>query len=652
MPAFLLRRSLLTTAILSSLFLVASAQTPGTLPSESPAIFNSTGNGFDYDRREVMIPMRDGVKLHTVILVPKGAKDAPILLTRTPYSATALTTNTQSSHLGSSLFGYDNATDVIVDGGYIRVIQDVRGKYGSEGDYVMNRPLRGPLNPTKVDHATDTYDTIDWLVKNTPESNGKVGIIGISYDGFTTLMGLVHPHPALKVAVPMNPMVDGWRGDDWFHNGAFRQQNMSYIYEQDGTRDNSVKWWTSNFDDYDTFMDAGSAGELGKRRGLEQTGFWQKVIAHPSYDSFWQDQAVDRLLAKLIATEPITVPTLLVHSLWDAEDIYGAMAVYKAIKPKDTGDKVFLVMGPWHHGQGIEDGSTLGAIKFNSDTSLYFRENILAPFLARYLKDDRSAPQIPPVSAYETGTNTWRKLSSWPNSCERGCTSTLAPLYLRAESKLSFSAPKQNDGPVDEYISDPARPVPFRARPIQPIGYDNGLTWPNWLADDQREASGRTDVAVFTSDVLTAPVKISGQPIANLIASTSGTDSDWVVKLIDVYPDEVPGQPKMGGYQLMVSADIFRGRYRESLENPKPIAAGQPLLYRFNLPPANHVFLPGHRMMVQVQSSWFPLYDRNPQTFVPNIFWAKPQDYHKAEQKIYHEPSHASFIELPVVANQ
>jgi uncharacterized protein len=647
MSALLFRRSLLAGALVCSLLSLASAQTapaPGSLPGESPAVFKPADNGFDYERREVMIPMRDKVKLHTVILVRKGAKNAPILLTRTPYNASALTTNSQSAHFGSSLYGYDNATDVIVDGGYIRVIQDVRGKYGSEGDYVMNRPLRGPLNPTQVDHATDTYDTIDWLVKNTPESNGKVGIIGISYDGFTTLMGLVHPHPALKVAVPMNPMVDGWRGDDWFHNGAFRQQNMSYIYEQDGTRDNSVKWWTSNFDDYDMFMEAGSAGELGKRRGLEQTGFWRKLIAHPSYDAFWQEQAVD----KLLAAEPITVPTLLVHSLWDAEDIYGAMAVYKAIKPKDTGNMVFLVMGPWHHGQGIEDGSTLGAIKFNSDTSLYFRENILAPFLAKYLKDDVSAPAIAPVTAYESGSNVWRKLPSWPVVCESGCSSASAPLYLRAEGKLSFDAPKE--GGFEAYISDPAKPVPFRARPIQPVGYDNGLTWPNWLADDQREASGRTDVLVFTSDVLTAPVKISGQPVANLVASTSGTDSDWVVKVIDVYPDEVAGQPKMGGYQWMVSADIFRGRYRESLENPKPIAAGEPLVYRFNLPPANHVFLPGHRIMVQVQSSWFPLYDRNPQTFVPNIFWAKPGDYRKAEQRIYHGPGQASFIELPVVA--
>ena len=325
------------------------------LPSELPAAFRLPDHFGNYTRHTVMIAMRDGVKLNTIILIPEGAKNAPILMTRTPYSAAVLTANAQSSHLDASLYGYDNATDVIVNGGYIRVVQDVRGKYGSEGDYVMNRPFQGSLNPTPVDHATDTYDTIDWLVKNVPESNGKVGILGISYDGFTTLAALVHPHPALKVAVPMNPMVDGWRGDDWFHNGAFRQQNMSYIYEQDGSRSNDKKWWTSNFDDYDMFMDATSAGELGHRRGMEQMGFWRKVVAHPAYDSFWQEQAVDQILAK----QPLTVPTLLVQSLWDAEDLYGAMAVYKAIKPHDTAtgtpeEKVFLAMGPWHHGGSID----------------------------------------------------------------------------------------------------------------------------------------------------------------------------------------------------------------------------------------------------------------------------------------------------------
>ncbi len=368
-----------------------TAQRPPSLAglaSEIPATFAPTDQGFNYTRRNVMIPMRDGVKLHTVILVPKGAENAPILLTRTPYDATGLTTHAESSDLGRALDGYDNAVDVIVDGGYIRVVQDVRGKYGSEGDYVMNRPPRGPQNPTPVDHATDTWDTIDWLVKNIPESNGKVGILGISYDGFLALMPLFDPHPALKVAVPMNPMVDGWMGDDWFHYGAFRQQNMPYMYEQEASRKSDVKWWTSFFDDYDTYMAAGSAGELGRQRGLEQVGFWQKILAHPTYDAFWQEQAVDELLA----AQPLTVPVMLVHGLWDQEDIYGDIAVYEAIEPKDTGnDMVFLVLGPWNHGQQIDDGSSLGALRFGTDTSLTFRREVLAPFLAHYLQRRRAA---------------------------------------------------------------------------------------------------------------------------------------------------------------------------------------------------------------------------------------------------------------------
>ncbi len=634
---------IITCLAATTLTLTAQTAQYPALPSETPTTIQPVTDAFDYVRREAMIPMRDGVRLHTVILVPKGASHAPILLTRTPYSANQLTTHAYSSHLGPTLYGYDNATDVIVEGGYIRVVQDIRGKYGSEGDYVMNRPIHGPQNPTPVDEATDTYDSIDWLVKNIPETNGKVGILGISYDGFLPLMALINPHPALKVAVPMNPMVDGWMGDDWFHSGAFRQQNMPYIYEQEGTRSNDAHWWSGNFDDYDLYIRAGSAGELGRQHGLEQMGFWKKILDHPSYDAFWSDQAVD----KVLAAQPLTVPVMLVDSLWDQEDIYGAIAVYKAIKPKDTAnDKVFLVMGPWHHGQEIEEVSQLGPIKFNSDTGLYFRQNILGPFLAHYLKDDAPANPVAPVNAFETGANKWQALQSWnPNPKTKS-------LYLQPGLKLSFTAPAKSDSAFDEYISDPAKPVPFRARPSQPIGYDPPLTWVNWLVDDQREASGRTDVLTFTSDVLTAPLTISGQPVANIVASTSGTDSDWVVKLIDVYPDEVAGDPSMGGYQLAVSMDIFRGRYRESFSTPKPIEPNKPLTYRFNLPAANHVFLPGHRIMVQIQSSWFPLYDRNPQTFVPNIFWAKPADYRKATQRIYHAPGEASSIELPVISNQ
>jgi putative CocE/NonD family hydrolase len=617
-----------------------------TLPSEMPAQFVRSSEGFDHERRTVMITMRDGVKLHTVILVPKGAKRAPMLLTRTPYDADELTSHTPSSHLGPNLHGYDNATDVIVEGGYIRVVQDVRGKHHSEGDYVMNRPLRGPQNPTAVDHATDTWDTIEWLVKNVPESNGKVGILGISYDGFLPLMALVNPHPALKVSVPMNPMVDGWTGDDWFHHGAFRLQGMPYIYEQEADRKNEEKWWSTHFDDYEAFLAGGSAGELGRRHGMEQLGFWRKLLEHPSYDAFWRDQAVDKVLAGL----PLKVPVMLVHSLWDQEDIYGAPAVYRALAPKDTGnDKVFLVLGPWFHGQEIQNGSAIGPIRFDSDTALTFRREVLRPFLDRYLKDDAPKGDVPRVFAFETGTNVWRRLPAWPAGCAAGCSIKPTRLYLTAGHGLSFAAPKKGSAPFEDWVSDPAKPVPYRRRPVNDTGPEKNKGWREWLVTDQRETSSRPDVAVFVSDVLTSAAKISGEPIVNLVASTSGTDSDWVVKLIDVYPDEVADQSAMGGYQLMVSADVFRGRYRESLETAKPLVADRPLPYRFGLPTANHVFLPGHRLMVQIQSSWFPLYDRNPQTFVPNIFWAKPTDYRKAVQRVYHAPGQASFIELPLV---
>ncbi|HVG26745.1 MAG TPA: CocE/NonD family hydrolase, partial [Acidobacteriaceae bacterium] len=480
--------------------------------------------------------------------------------------------------------------------------------------------------------------------------NGKVGVLGISYDGFLSLVPLIHPHPALKVAVPMNPMVDGWRGDDWFHNGAFRQQNMPYIYEQTATRSNEARWLSSNFDDFDTYMRAGSAGALGKQRNMDQIGFWKKITAHPAYDSFWSGQAVD----KILAAQPLTVPTMLVDSLWDQEDIYGAMAVYKALAAKpDAKSNLYLVIGPWHHGQEIEEVSSLGPVKFNSDTGLYFRTEILAPFLAHYLQDNAPASNVAPVTAFQTGSNRWERLQSWPSGCEGSCPVTPQPLYLSAGAGLSFEKPSTAAAPTaafDEFVSDPAKPVPYRRRPSEAIGYTPNLSWVRWLVDDQREFSGRPDVLTYTSDVLSKPLTLSGEPIANLIASTTGTDADWVVKLIDVYPDEVAGQPELGGYQLPISMDIFRGRYRESLTEAKPIAANTSLLYKFALPTTNHVFQPGHRIMVQVQSSWFPLYDRNPQTFVPNIFFAEPSAYKKATERIYHSGKESSFIELPIVA--
>jgi hypothetical protein len=370
------------------------------------------------------------------------------------------------------------------------------------------------------------------------------------------------------------------------------------------------------------------------------------VSEHPSYDAFWREQAMDRLLG----ARPLAVPTMIVHSLWDQEDIYGGIALYQTLAAKpDARDRLFLVMGPWHHGQQIDDGSSLGPLRFGSDTGEYFRREILRPFLDHYLKDETPAMDVAPVTAFETGTNAWRRLPAWPAGCDAGCRIETRPLYLAAGSAAGFEAPTTSGSAFDEYISDPAKPVPFRKRPIQPMGYTAELTWSYWLVDDQREASGRTDVLTFTSAPLTAPMKISGQPSVHLVASTSGTDSDWVVKLIDVYPDEVAKQPGLGGYQLMVAADIFRGRYREDPEHPKALTPDAPLEYAFALPTANHVFRPGHRLMVQVQSSWFPLYDRNPQTFVPNIFFAKPEDYRKAAQRVYHAPGRESYVELPVV---
>ena len=625
---------------------IALGQAP-TLPSESPAQFTQRTESFDYIKREVMIPMRDGVKLQTVILIPRGAAHAPILLTRTPYGATDRIAKNSSAHLSTVIDSTDVADDAVVNGGYIRVMQDVRGKHGSEGDYVMTRPLRGPLNPTAVDHSTDTYDTIDWLVKNIPESNGKVGILGISYDGFTSLMALVHPHPALRAAIPINAMVDGWKGDDWFHNGAFRLDSLTYVHDQEATRGSDITWWSDHYDDYDTWLSVGSASDMAKKHGLEQTGFADKLMQHPAYDEFWQDQAID----KILSDQGVTVPTMLVHSLWDQEDIFGNIAVYKALKAKHA-DKapLYLVMGPWYHHQERLDGSRVGAIEFGSDTAAYFRLHILRPFLDHFLKDDAPALDLAPVTAFETGVNRWLSLSGWPMGCTAACTIDHQKIYFQPNGALGFTP--AGGSTFESYVSDPAKPVPYLPRPIHIGGEAGEINWQTWLVSDQRHAAARTDVLSFSTPVLQQPVKISGEPIANLIASTTGTDGDFVVKLIDVYPDEVGRDPKMGGYQLMVSADILRGRYRESFSVPKAIPADKPQVFRFALPTANHVFLPGHRIMVQVQSSWFPVYDRNPQTYVDNIFYAKPGDYKKATIKVFDAGTASSFVELPVVQGE
>jgi putative CocE/NonD family hydrolase len=613
----------------------AAAKIAAAMPGDIPAQFTPARASFDYVKRELMIPMRDGVKLHTVVVLPKGLTRAPILLTRTPYGADKAAARAHSSHLAAVLARGD---DLVAMAGYIRVFQDVRGKFGSEGDYVMSRPLRGPLNPTAIDHATDTYDTIDWLVKNTPEASGKVGMIGTSYPGFLVLMALMSPHPALKVAVAIAPMVDTWMGDDWFHHGAFRQAYaLDYTYEQTAARGESTLW-RGGADDYMTFLRAGSADGLGRYFGLDKLPFWQRLEAHPAYDSYWQSQAVD----KLLLTQPLQVPTLHVHGLWDQEDIYGALAAYKAMETRDHGnDRNYLVVGPWGHGGSNIDGSSLGPIRFDGDTGLWFRRNVLLPFLDQHLKDGAPRAELPPVLAFETGTNTWRRPATWPPLKQS------RPLYLQPAQGLAFQAPVGAGAGFDEYVSDPAKPVPYRHGPIAPV-YGKTSTWGRWLVDDQREFATRTDVLTYTSETLTAPVAVSGEPVAHLLAATSGTDVDFIVKLIDLYPDEVPAQPELGGYQLAVSMDILRGRYRNDPAHPTPVTAGKVEAYTWPLPAVSHVFLPGHRIVVQVQSSWFPLYDRNPQTYVDNIFFARPGDYQSATIRLFHAPGQASFIELPV----
>jgi putative CocE/NonD family hydrolase len=617
-------------------------QSAGALPSDIPAHFEPVTASFDYDKREVMIPMRDGAKLHTIIITPKGASRAPILLQRTPYNAEEETSRNASTHETSVV---NSAYAPFVHAGYIIVVQDVRGKYGSQGVYVNERPLRGPDNPTAVDHSTDAYDTIDWLVKNTPQSNGRVGMIGNSYDGMMVLMALVNPHPALKAAAPANPVGNTWMGDDDFHGGAFRLIGYDYYHEQDTAQGKGDELWRDAYDDYDTFLRAGSAWDFVKSRGLQQLGFVQRMADHPTYDAYWKAQAMETALAG----QAQTVPTLFIAGQYDQEDMYGAVAAFEAVKPHDTQGLDHLVLGPWYHGQWAKDGSNIGDVQFGENTARWFRTQVLLPFFDEHLKDAAPKTDLPPVLAYQTGTNTWQRLQSWPQSCTQACPQTPQRLYLQSGFGLGFTAPKAGGPAADAYVSDPTKPVPYRLRPIRPT-YSEGSTWSNWLADDQRIFSDRPDVLTYETPPLTAPVSIAGAPIANIIASTTGSDSDWVVKLIDVYPDETPDRAEMGGYQFAVAMDIFRGRYRDGYETAKPIAPNKPLTYRFPLPNVDHVFLPGHRIMVQIQSSWFPLYDRNPQTFVPNIFHAKAGDYRSATQRIFHAPGEASFIDMPIVS--
>jgi uncharacterized protein len=599
--------------------------------SDIPTKWQKPQADYDYVKREEMIPMRDGVKLHTVIVVPKGAHDLPMLLERTPYDAHFFSSN-DSPHLRDALW---SANREWVDDGYIFVYQDIRGKYGSEGAYVMTRPLMGPLNPSKTDDTTDAWDTIDWLVKNVSESNKRVGMIGSSYDGWTVTMALLNPHPALKVAAPESPMIDGWMGDDWFHYGAFRQVNLDYFTGQSSKTGSgeSVPRWSA--DDYQNFLDAGSAGNWANKNGFGQLPFWNRLSAHPAYDAFWQGQALDAM----VAAHPASIPTVWLQGLWDQEDMYGAIHTWEALKAKGMAANNHLVMGPWCHSQVNRAAENLGPLKWNGDTAADFRKNVLIPLFDTYLKDEKPTEGLPPVLIYNPAENHWDKFADWPGVNEK----QLTPLYIEASNGLDFKPAAAGE---DSYDSDPAKPVPFIA---QPVSFDDHARWTTWLVQDQRFVSTRPDVLSYQTQVLTQPVRVEGAPFADIFAKTTGTDGDFVVKIIDVYPPTYAEQPEMSGYQLPVSMDIFRGRYRKSFAAPNAIPAGEVQEYKFRLPTMNYVFKPGHRIMVQIQSSWFPLYDRNPQTYVKNIFFAQPSDFQKVTVSIEHGSTGASAVLLPVV---
>jgi putative CocE/NonD family hydrolase len=590
----------------------------------------------DFIKRVVMVPMRDGVKLYTVIVMRKGTANGPILLSRTPYDAKGSTARTPSQSIVDILQIMDME---FVNDGYIRVYQDIRGLHNSKGVFVMNRPIVGPLNKTGIDESTDAYDTIDWLVKNVPEGNGKVGTIGSSYLGFTTLMTEINPHPALKAAVPESPMVDGWKGDDWFHNGAFRTGALDFAVSQSTGKAEGEGLAVGTGDDYTRYLEAGSMGDYARKLGILHYPFVQKLFQNPAYTEFWSDQAVD----KWMAARPLTVPTMIEVGQWDQEDSYGGPAVYRALAPKYEGSGLLhLVIGPWRHSGANHYGYDLGALTFAGDTAAEWRTRWVKPFFDHYLKGAPD-PHTPPVLTYATGVDRWEESPRWPMG-------TPTPLFLTGGNRASFDQPAATGH--DDYVSDPDKPVPFIPRPISSADPNQ---WKPWLVRDQRFVSDRTDVLSYTTEPLTTPVHIMGPPEARLFAATSGTDSDWVVKLIDVYPNEAPeeasqgSKPDMSGFELPVGIEIFRGRYVHSLSNPAELTAGKVEEYRFALPNVNHVFLRGHRIMVQVQSSLFPLYDRNPQTFVPNIFYAGAGDYRKATQSVYRGGATASAVLLPVV---
>jgi hypothetical protein len=584
-----------------------------------------------FGKIEAMIPMRDGVRLNTEIYLPKrGRERLPILLTRTPYG---LGHDEQGFHAALS-----SSYVELVQEGFIFVFQDIRGRYKSEGQFVMWRPLRDKTDPKAIDETTDTYDTIAWLLKSVPNHNGRVGVLGISYGGWLTVMAMLDPHPALKAVSEQASPADQFLGDDFHHNGGFR---LSYGFEYVAMMETTKEKFSFKFDKYDTFdwylNDLGPLANANLKYLHGKLPTWNDFVDHPNYDAFWQKQAVPPYLGE------VRVPNLNVAGWWDQEDFYGPLKIYETLEKKDAHQWNYLVVGPWNHGGWARgEGRNLGRIDFGSDTSRYFREKIQAPWFAYWLKGKGNVP-LREALTFQTGSNEWETYEQWP---PRPKTSP-RKLYFRSAGRLSFEPPAEEDGPeFDSYVSDPAHPVPYRPRPIEPTYPGPG--WPVWLVADQRFVHLRPDVLSWQTEPLREDVVVTGDIVAHLFASTSGTDSDWIVKLIDVYPEDYPRDPTLGGYQLMIASEVLRGRFRHSFAKPEPVVAGQVTEYTIDLHSNNHCFLKGHRIMVQVQSTWFPLIDRNPQTFVENIFRATESSYQEATQRVYHSRRFPSHVEVAV----
>jgi len=584
-----------------------------------------------FDKTDVMIAARDGVKLHTEIYSPRNdAEPLPIIFERTPYGL-----NDDEKGYSRKLGRYAE----MIPEGYIFVFQDIRGRYGSEGKFVMQRPVRDSKDPKAIDEGTDTYDTIDWLVKNVPHNNGRVGLLGISYGGWLTVMGMLEPHPALKAVSEQASPADMFLGDDFHHNGAFR---LSYGFEYSTmmeTGKTNFKFAFDRFDTFDWYLRLGPLSNANKEYLHGAMPTWNDFVAHPNYDSFWKKQAMPFIL-----TKP-KVPNLNVAGWWDQEDFYGPMRIYEILEKDDPSHLNYLVAGPWNHGGWAGGaGSSLGAIPFGSDTALYFRRNIEAPWFAYWLKDKGQLP-LKEALLFQTGSDTWTKFDSWPPRDAK-----FRNLYFREDGKLSFDPPSgESAQEFDSYVSDPAHPVPYRNRPID-MTYpeDHPGSWYTWLLQDQRFVDGRPDVLTWQTEELKEDVTLAGQVTAKLFASTTGSDADWIVKLIDVYPEKYPENWKLSGFELMIADEVFRGRFRNSFEKPEPIKPGAVTPFKVDLHTANHVFKKGHRIMVQVQSTWFPIIDRNPQKFVPNIFEAKELDYQKATNRIYRSRQFPSSLEISV----